>query len=63
MFFLIDNIYKILFDDKTNLFVDPKQPCLYVRVVIMRYMIDGEHRTVFFGMSTFRPKRRVLLLQ
>lgn len=50
-------------DDETNLFVDPKKPCLYVRIVVMRYMIDGEHRTVFLGMSTFRPKRRVLLLQ
>lgn len=39
-----------------------EQPRFNITVMVMRNVVDGEHRSVFFRMSSFGPKWWILLL-
>lgn len=48
---------------RDDLLVDAKDPRLDVGIVLVRNVIDGEHRSVLFRMAPFGPEGRVLLLE
>lgn len=48
---------------RNNFLVDPEDPGLYIRVVIVGDVVYGEDWSVFLRSSPFRPKWRKSLLE
>lgn len=49
--------------ERDDLLVDPEDPRLDVGIVLVRDVIDREHRSVLFRVTTLGPEGRILLLR
>lgn len=49
--------------ERDDLLVDPEDPRLDVGIVLVRDVIDREHRSVLFRVATLGPEGRILLLK